>query len=175
VEGLRHLRLGCQILLDGLALPDVFGIQALVDMIAARRGRDIALLPLPVPASDTCPYGIWVAGQDRDYIIYEQATSPLHRDLIILHECSHILLGHSPGNLADSAALAQALPRLTRTAMSHILTRAGYGAEEEQRAEMLACLLLQRTHGSGGGVPGDLLGRIDDALAHPLRPARPTA
>ncbi len=71
---------------------DGFSIGKLAKVIAERRNRPIELIPWPMP--DVMQYGVWLSGPRSDYIFFEKETASVHQSHIILHELSHILLGH---------------------------------------------------------------------------------
>ena len=95
--GYRGLWRAGEALLRELDLPRPFSVGAQCDAVRQARGRPLIVLPLPLPASDESPYGLWVEYPDADFILHEAGTSPAHRDQIILHEIAHILLGHGAG------------------------------------------------------------------------------
>src|SRR5688500_4507371 len=100
----KELRARCEARLRALDLPAPFSAQAFCDRLAARRGRPILLQPI---ANQAGSWGLWVATPTADYIFYEQETSPLHQEHIILHEACHILCVHHSTPIAEAE-----LPRL---------------------------------------------------------------
>jgi hypothetical protein len=68
----------------------------------------------------------------------------VHRH-IILHELSHVLCAHAHHS-AGSATLSlhSLLPDLRDDVLQRVLTRSCYSQAEEQEAEVLATLLLER-------------------------------
>jgi hypothetical protein len=171
--GCRELWRAGEALLRELDLPRPFSVGALGDAVRRVRGRPLIILPLPLPASDESPYGLWAEYPDADFILHEAGTSPAHRDQIILHEIAHILLGHGaatsfPGP-ASPAAGRRPAPGLSAEAAVAMMARHTYGSAEERHAEIVASLLMECTEElSPLPVPGDLLSRIGDALRHPV-------
>jgi hypothetical protein len=174
LKDLRGIRRLCEAQLRALTIPDPFQICEFCAIVADRRGRPLRLLPMPLPASEDCPYGVWVETDTTDYILHEQATSPLHRDQIVLHEISHMLLGHHADTTLDAVSVSQALPDLDPDMIGRVLQRHAYSTEEEQQAELLASLILERTTRPSGrsSTPSDLVGRLREVLQHPVRRRR---
>lgn len=135
------LRRRCQERLSELALPARFDASGLCQTLAQRRGRPIVLRPVTSRAG---PCGVWVASPSADFIFYEQDTSPLHQQHIILHEASHLLCDHYAAPVAESELRRLLFPDLHPTMVHSVLRRTTYSAEEEQEAEVLASLLLER-------------------------------
>ncbi|MEU9891795.1 hypothetical protein [Sphaerisporangium sp. NPDC051011] len=134
--------------------------------IAEKRGRPIRLLPM---TGQPGLWGLWVATDTADFILYEQATTPPHQEHIILHELSHLLCDHY-GSSFPSVDSGQALmPSLDPQMVHTVLGRTAYSAVEEQEAELLASLIQQRARrpSSAPGPPdqsGALLNRLLAAL-----------
>jgi hypothetical protein len=165
LDDVRHR---CQARLRALdGLPWHVDAYALARWLAERRGRPIILRPL----AGSGPCGVWVPLPTADHVFYEQHTSPLHQEHIILHELSHLILGHRPGALSDMAAAQLLLPHLTPELVRAVLQRSAYADDQEQEAEVFASLLLER-RGQGApssepAVPGSthaLLDRLGQSL-----------
>jgi hypothetical protein len=136
---LNRLRRRCQARLQALdlELPVPFDIELFCQALAARRGRSIMLCPVD---TWTGPCGLWVATDTTDHFFYERATSPLHQDLIVLHEIGHMVCDHGSAEVLDGelAGILGLDPEL----VSRVLGRTTYSSGEEQEAEVLASLLL---------------------------------
>ncbi|MCE7081725.1 hypothetical protein [Streptomyces sp. ST2-7A] len=113
--------------------------------------------------------GLWVELDGADYIFREASTSPLHRDHIVLHEISHMLLGHNvtggtggrgPG--VDLKNLFTTIdPRIVRT----VLGRANFSNAREREAELLAtCIAKMADLRPVSGTRAPELDRLDAAL-----------
>ncbi len=139
---LKALRRQCEARLRALDLPTPFSARAFSHSLAARRGRPIRLHPLESTAG---PSGAWVATTTADYIFYEQATSPLHQEHIILHELSHLLCGHDAAAVLEAEHIQLLFPDLHAEVVQRVLQRATYSIEEELEAELLASLILERS------------------------------
>jgi hypothetical protein len=168
---LKQLRRRCAARLRELDLPTPFDVRSFCDAVGDRRGRPIRLCPV---TSQAGPCGLWAAGSGVDYIFYERSTSLLHQEHIILHEVSHLLCGHQPGPVSDEERSRLLFPDLDSAMVRRILARTAYSADEEQEAELLASLILQRTVGRTlrHERPADpqvieLLDRLEAALESP--------
>jgi hypothetical protein len=172
---LRHLRAACVRKIEGIPVPRPFDLELFTKSVSAHRGgRPIKIFPVSGLARDGVPYGLWAGLDNEDLIIIEQATSPLHRDVIALHELGHMLCGHDPAVFLDPELLQQAFPDLKQAAFTHLFaTRQDYSSEQEREAEMVASLLMERA-GLGQTRPGgaNSISRLGEALSHPLRGER---
>ena len=141
---LRGLRQRCDVISRAVDLPTPFDLAAFRDRLAAARGRTITLLPMTTGTAGNRPCGMWVATEDADYVFFEEATSPLHRGHIVLHEFGHMLCGHASSQLDEAELASLLLPDLDAAMVRRVLTRTSYTRVEEQEAEMTATLILQR-------------------------------
>ncbi len=137
----KMLRTRCEARLGELHLPTPFDIQQFCRYIGECRGRSILLHPVDSPAG---PCGTWLAGPTSDHIFYERHTSPLHQEHIILHEVSHLLYGHRSGSVSAGDLQALLLPDLRPEMVESVLRRRAYSTDDEQEAELLASLILER-------------------------------
>lgn len=139
--------------------------------MAERRSKAIVLVPI-VDFPDVM--GMWVATDTMDLIMYEQSTTPPHQDHIILHELSHLLCDHFRDSLPDADHMRSLLPDLDPAMIRRMLGRAGYSADEEREAELLASIIAQRAaRAAGSGRMGSALDeRVGDALFWPEAPGR---
>jgi hypothetical protein len=138
---MKTLRQRCERLLREVEVPEPFDVHAFANAISHRRGRPLRLL---TKSSTLGPCGMWLALPDADLVFYEAATSRLHREHIIVHELAHLLAAHEPAEPLDLALLGNLLPSLDPAVIRQVLARTTYSAVEEQEAEMLASLVLQR-------------------------------
>lgn len=138
MRDLRKTRRRCEDLVRHLDLPPAGSVQELCATIAQRRQRPIRLLPTTFP--DTALCGLWIATESADYLVYEQATSELHQEHIILHELGHLLCGHDLGGRLDGGLFAA----LDAGAVRGMLGRTNYSTVEEREAELTASLIRGR-------------------------------
>ncbi|MFI1971527.1 hypothetical protein BLA24_31250 [Streptomyces cinnamoneus] len=139
---LKRLRRASEAILARLDLPDGCSIATLTDRLSTDRGRPIQLVPLPLGAETPC--GMWLATDVADIIIVEANTSRLHRDHIIAHELAHMLCRHSDSTGPDPTGIGRLLPNLDPRLVREVLGRTSYSTEEEQEAEIVASLILER-------------------------------
>ena len=162
---LKWLRRRCEERLRIIDIPDPFTVEAFRQALADRRGRAVDLHPLPESSNANAPCGVWVATATADHVFYEPGTSPFHRDHIICHELAHLLCGHALD--VDENTLS-VLPDLDPALVRHMLGRVSYTNEQEQEAEMLAGLILQKAaRDSAQGAPRDanpVLSRLDSVF-----------
>jgi hypothetical protein len=109
-----------------------------------------------------------------DYVFFEIATSPLHREHIILHELGHLLRDRAPTEVIDDRALRLLLPTLNVDVVRRVMGRTSYTAVEEQEAEMIASLVLDRVmvRAAPRDVVSDsevaaVIGRLESTLGYP--------
>ena len=138
---LRAVRRRCESTLRDVSVPSPFDVRAFTATVSSRRGRPIHLLP---KSARLGPCGVWLAMPSADYVFFENATSPLHREHIILHELGHLLRNHAPTEVIDDRALRLLLPTLDVDVVRRVMGRTNYTAIEEQEAEMIASLVLDR-------------------------------
>jgi len=134
---------------------DRFDLTHLCGRLGQLRGRRIGLLPVSghPPATGCQPWMVTdrtgCAGDMEntgytDYVVVEQNTTPLHRNLLALHAVAHLLLGH-PGRPVDAAQeLAGRMPQLDWQRLRPLLG-AAYTAHlhDEAAADDLAVQILQ--------------------------------
>ncbi|MCZ7414802.1 MULTISPECIES: hypothetical protein [unclassified Streptomyces] len=177
-------RARCEAVADALDLPRPFDLDVLCERIAAERGRPLRLVPLEAAPDGSLPCGVWVATRNTDLIFYEPATSSFHKLQIVLHELSHMLLGHGSPDAERPAYVSRLMPEpdgepveddedeLDMDQLLHILGRTSYSDDEERDAELLATILSDRAVTS---VPAkcdqaaDVLDRLNDAFGSPIR------
>ncbi len=142
----KAIRRRCEARLRELSLPTPFDLDTFIAEIAARRSRPIARYALPLMGG--LP-GLWLETDTADLVYYEERTSPLHQQHIVLHELGHILWGHRGVRPAEIGDLTLAEWRELR--QEH------YTRVEEHEAETLATLIHCHAHRV----------RADDARADP--------
>ncbi|WP_159073478.1 hypothetical protein [Streptomyces sp. RTd22] len=142
--GRRKARPDFEELLASIDIPEPFEIEAFCNKIAEQRERPLYLHSVPGISGTDAPCGIWIATDVADHVFHEAATTPLHRDHIILHEISHMLLGHSTiaeGAQSGSNSLFSGIDPAT---VISLLNRASYATEDERDAERLAGLIASK-------------------------------
>jgi Zn-dependent peptidase ImmA (M78 family) len=112
--------------------------------LGEQRGRPIRLVehPIPVPG----PFGVWIATETADYVLYQQHTSRSHQDHIVLHEIGHMIAGHrgeEQDNEIIEGLLPGAEPGAARKAVPTLMSRTSYDDEHELEAETVATIILE--------------------------------
>jgi hypothetical protein len=140
-RNVRHhaLQARCKQHLRGIEIPRPFSLDVFAASVAARRGRALRVLPLPGLDGADGLSGAWVATDTADYVLIDADVRGWHRDLIGLHEISHILYGHGTAGTI---------------AVRRILGRGGSSINDEQEAELTAWLILARLSGPVSGSAG---------------------
>ncbi|MCP3758898.1 hypothetical protein [Streptomyces sp. TBY4] len=76
-----------------LSIPTPFDLEAFCEAVAEDRGRPLFLQQLDDSNPDL-PCGLWMSLDAFDLVFYQPAASAILRRQIVLHEISHMLLGH---------------------------------------------------------------------------------
>ncbi|MET8680894.1 hypothetical protein ABZW18_25760 [Streptomyces sp. NPDC004647] len=137
----KRLRERCRKIVDNLEISTPFDVKALCDGIGDRRGRPIRLVPMDMPVSVS---GLWLYTDSYDAIVYERRTSRVHQEHIILHEIGHLLSEHDATPTMGDEVSRLLLPNLNPQVVRAMLGRTRYTEPEEQEAELIASLLLER-------------------------------
>ena len=139
---MKTLRRRCAARIRDLAIPNPFDIEIFVASVAECRGRPIVLQPISLHGVVS---GAWAAMESIDIVFYEQHATLFHQQHIALHELSHILCEHRGFATTEeslrSLLLADVPIERLRTLQSH-----HYSDEDEQEAEVLASLILERVN-----------------------------
>jgi hypothetical protein len=140
----RKIRSRCKRLVDALDIPVPFDARELCRRVGAARNRQIHLRSLAMPAGGPC--GVWVSTDTGDFIFYEEQTSGLHQEHIIVHELGHLLSDHEASAVLAPEVCQLLLPSLDPGIVSRVLSRSRYSAVAELEAEMIASLILERAN-----------------------------
>lgn len=161
---LRSVRRECKGFLQDLALPPRPTTDALIDAVAARRGRPLRLLDKD-GAGEVC--GVWISTTICDYVFVDSLATGLHRAHIVAHEVAHVAFDHGGPRVLSDDAVVGLLPDLDLEVVLKVLGRQSYGTHAEQQAEVFASLVL-----SGPPAPPGVGGREAspelNTLAHSL-------
>ncbi len=133
-------------LIGQLPTPSPWDRSKFVHAVEQLRGRRITLLPVDgaLLAGSAC--GLWLVREHDDVVLYQDGTSQLHADQIILHELGHMLLGHDKNAKTDTAQMVSALtPNLDPATVKAALGRSAYNTTAEHDAELFASLILSHT------------------------------
>lgn len=161
----RELRRRCRRDLRALGIEPPLQVDLFCQRLGERRGRPIRLVSysLPVPG----PFGLWLATQSTDYILYQAKTTRVHQDHIILHEIGHILAEHRSDD-DDDEYWQQMMPDLSRETIRRALGRTHYDSEQEQEAELVATIIMEWAsvldYGTSRRSAEPAVRRLQDAL-----------
>ncbi|MFF3242321.1 hypothetical protein ACFYWY_00985 [Streptomyces sp. NPDC002870] len=154
-----------QDLLTEIEIPSPFSIQAFCDNVAAHRGRPLRLEAVEgISGSNDELCGLWIELENSDCIFYEASTSPLHRDHIVLHEISHMLLGHSSVNDVTPSVPSALFTGIAPQTVRSVLARANFDTPQEREAEQLATRIAKLAELPAAPARPAELHRIDVAL-----------
>ncbi|MFE0025501.1 hypothetical protein [Amycolatopsis sp. NPDC059021] len=148
----RDIRRRCRELLRTLDVQPPLDVAALCHHIGERRGKPIRLVPHPIPVPG--PFGVWISTTKAEYILFQDETSKLHQDHIVLHELGHILAGHQSDEVDDALmaelypgtkpdTLRQQYPDIGPDAVRRALRRSCYDSDNEREAEVVATTILE--------------------------------
>lgn len=160
------LRRRCRAMLLKFDLPQQFSLKELCRQLETQRQRPIHLHPAPIQNLMEGVYGLWLATETDDHFFYEQQTSRLHQEHIVLHEIGHMLLNHNSYNLAHvgSSRASQLFPDLDPKLVRSILARSNFSARHEREAEILVGEIRTYTLPGARRRSGDVAGRLEEGL-----------
>jgi hypothetical protein len=114
-------------------------VATLCAALGKKRGRLIEPRPYPLPMPG--PLGLWFELPEVDLVLYQQATTKLPQDHIILHEVmGHIFGDHQSDD--DGARWDVMIPGLKPSAVDRVFRRCSYDDEQECEAELAATIIL---------------------------------
>jgi hypothetical protein len=136
----RQLRRYCRHLLRHLDIRPPLDIHELCSRLGEHRGKPIRLIPwdLPIPG----PSGVWLSQPDAENIFYQNATTRIHQDHIILHEIGHILADHQNDPIAGDAFPGPG-PDFPEFLLQQGCQRTAYTEDFEYEAELVATMIQE--------------------------------
>ncbi len=146
VERDLHRRLRRE--LQSLGIQPPLDVKELCRALGERRGRPIVLRPFPLEKPG--PSGLWVDMPQMDVVLYQQETTPLHQDHIILHEAFHIIVAEdepveegqeAPDDFVEGWATM--IPVLDPALIRRVARRCSYDDGEECAVELAATIILE--------------------------------
>ncbi|MEU7908106.1 hypothetical protein [Actinoplanes sp. NPDC049118] len=144
-------------LMQADGLPDPFTLDEFIARLAQRRQRRIELHPNDHLPGHAC--GMWLKLADVDIIVYAR-TAQLHQEHIVLHEVGHMLCQHRGETGIGDELTRILMPDLDPAMVRSLLNRTSYSDAEEQEAELLATLILERVADRRPGVDPVLNARL---------------
>ncbi|MFG3404073.1 hypothetical protein [Streptomyces sp. NPDC048142] len=138
--------------LQDLGVHPPLDVERLCTALSRRRGRPLYLREAPLPKPG--PSGMWAEYDTYDVILYQQETTELHQDGIILHEVGHILVAENEKAAKDTApdedaatvdveGWATLLPVFGTEAVKRVAQRCSYDDGEECSVELVATIILE--------------------------------
>lgn len=149
--------------LQDLGVTPPLDVHDLCEKLSRRRGRPLFLRAAPLPKPG--PSGMWAEYDTYDVILYQQETTDLHQDGIILHEVGHILVAENEEADETSSGEAKAdtptaepdeeaaavdvegwaamMPVFGTDAVKRIAQRCSYDDGEECAVELVATIILE--------------------------------
>ncbi|NBE54383.1 toxin-antitoxin system, toxin component [Streptomyces boluensis] len=108
---------------------------ALCDHLSEKRGRPVEHRLVHFPQG--LASGLWLNMEDRDLIVVEQQTGPLHQLVIFGHEVWHMTAGHCGSHTSGLNAAARLLGDETdvAAAVRSVAARTDFDRAEEEDAE----------------------------------------
>ncbi|WP_437773467.1 hypothetical protein [Arthrobacter sp. KNU40] len=136
-------------------LPDDATLELIHEKLERKRGRTITVAELPeLAGEELC--GIWLICADRDIVLHARTESDWHRQQIILHDFSHMILDHDLDH-QGSEMTKRLLPDLDGEQVLRALARSSYTDNAELTAEALADQLATRIINSDARTPPEPL------------------
>ncbi|WP_437773435.1 hypothetical protein [Arthrobacter sp. KNU40] len=136
-------------------LPGDATLRFIHEKLEAQRGRTITVAEVPgLSGTELC--GLWLICADRDIVLHAPVKSNWHRQQIILHEFSHMILGHDLHSQSNES-VNSLLPDLDGEQVLRALARSSYTDDSELTAEALADQLATRIINSEVGAPPEPL------------------
>ncbi|MCX4549640.1 MULTISPECIES: hypothetical protein [unclassified Streptomyces] len=176
----RHLHRMIRQELQDLGVYPPLDVEELCRALGDRRGRPLHLRPAPLDKPG--PSGIWVEYADMDVILYQQETTRLHQEHIILHEVGHIFVAENEDaaeEISDEVtdgveevdllteSWASMLPVFDPETIKRVARRCSYSNGEECSVELVATIILEWSSLLDGVTPlseDPSLRRVESAL-----------
>ncbi|MEW1657769.1 MULTISPECIES: hypothetical protein [unclassified Streptomyces] len=174
----RAVRKEARRIVGEMPVPRPFDLDALVANIAAVRGRDIRLVPLPdrlLGSTGLC--GLWLKHETLplDLILHVESTTRFHREKIILHELGHLWCDDADG--VTTQVMDEVVGDPSAELVGQLIGRGQaaprrrFGTRVEARAETVADLIHHIAY-TDEFIEDGALRALDDTLTHPGRSPR---
>lgn len=119
-----------------LGLPSHMTLDELIDWVTALRQRRIIVIETALLAGKSI-CGLWVPKNKVDVIYHARTSGPLHRQQMILHELSHMVLGHD-SNPVTAGQGVSVFREISGEVVQRALARGDFRSDAEITAEYLA-------------------------------------
>ncbi|AXG78913.1 hypothetical protein [Streptomyces paludis] len=149
--------------LQDLGATPPLDVHDLCERLSRRRGRPLFLREAPLPKPG--PSGMWAEYDAYDVILYQQETTRLHQEHIILHEVGHIIVAENEKATEDPSGKAEMdtpvtdsdeeaaaihvegwatlLPVFGTESIKRVAQRCSYDDGEECSVELVATIILE--------------------------------
>lgn len=143
-----HRRLRLELRSLGVVPP--LDVDKLVKTLSERRGRPMVLRPWALEKPG--PSGLWIDYPQMDVILYQEETTRLHQQQIILHEVLHVLVDewedkHEEGPEVPTDEFVESwsdlVPDLDPKLIRRVAARCAYDDAEECSVELAATIILE--------------------------------
>lgn len=122
-----------------LRLPKTITLELLIRHISALRGKEIRIFETDkLRGKNIC--GLWIPREDTEIIYHSTTSSPLHRQQMVLHELSHMILSHDEIDGVSKKGI-HVFKALSGELVTKALARGDFRSDQELAAEYLADFL----------------------------------
>ena len=130
----------------GLELGNTFALDDLLHTVQDRRHRRLRIVELADLDAHDGLCAALISTDAEDFVLHAHSDSALHRQQFVLHELSHMILGHCDGD--DCAVEEVLLPNIPPYTRARLLSRQDLDSDTEIAAETLADRLAAGIRGS---------------------------
>jgi hypothetical protein len=124
---------------EGLHLPPRLTLESLIAHVEALRGRRMKIIETSeLSGKKIC--GLWIPRESVDLVYHSQTRGRLHRQQMVLHEISHMILRHDQCRDATWQGV-NVFREISGEVVEKALARGGFRSDLEATAEHLADLL----------------------------------
>lgn len=135
----HQLQAEAQAAFDGLRLPRRLTLDSLIAHVELVRGRRMKIIETSkLSGKKIC--GLWIPRQDVDIVYHSLTRGRLHRQQMILHEISHMILRHDEMREATWQGI-NVFQEISGEVVDKALARGDFRSDLEATAEHLADLL----------------------------------
>jgi hypothetical protein len=124
---------------EALRLPPRLTLDSLIAHVEAVRGRRMKIIETAkLTGKKIC--GLWVPGESVDVVYHSHTRGRLHRQQMVLHEISHMILRHDQARDATWQGIS-VFREISGEVVERALARGDFRSDLEATAEYLADLL----------------------------------
>lgn len=124
---------------QGLPMPQELTLESLTQTVSDLRGRPIYVIETPkLTGKRIC--GLWIPKPEMEVVYHAEARGPLHRQQLVLHELSHMILHHDDQPGVNGQGI-QVFKQISGETVHKALARGDFQSDMEVTAEYLADML----------------------------------